>query len=204
MGSRYGHITLQGRHQVARWRDAKVQVRVVSERLGRHPSTIHRKIRRNWFDDGPWLRGYFAVAADERASSRRRRIGKLHRDPELARFVTERLRETWSPKQIAGHLKESGQRPAYACHETIYRYFYRPDGRAPEFYKLLPRMRQRRRARYRRPSGLHIPLQNTIAQCPAHIGKRQGYGHWECDLIAFRQEYGRHNIRRWSSVGAGI
>ena len=89
MGSRYDHITLEERHLICRWRDAKVPVRVISERLGRHPSTIHREIRRNWFDDGPWLRGYFAIAADERASSRRRRVGKLHRDPELALFVTE-------------------------------------------------------------------------------------------------------------------
>jgi IS30 family transposase len=56
-------------------------------------------------------------------------------------------------------------------------------------------MRRRRRARYaRRPRGLHIPPHNTIAQRPAHIGERQSYGHWECDLIAFRKEYGRHNI----------
>jgi IS30 family transposase len=195
MGSRYDHITLEERHLICRWRDAKVPVRVISERLGRHPSTIHREIRRNWFDDGPWLRGYFAIAADERAASRRRRVGKLHRDPELARFVTERLRETWSPEQIAGHLKATRQLQAYACHETIYRYVYGTDGRAAELYKLLPRMRRRRRARYaRRPRGLHIPVQNTIAQRPAHIGERQGYGHWECDLIAFRKEYGRHNI----------
>lgn len=195
MGSRYDHITLQERHQIARWRDAKVSVRVISERLGRHPSTIHREIRRNWFDDGPWLRGYFAVAANERASTRRRRVGKLHRDPELARFVTERLQETWSSEQIAGHLKSTRQLQAYACHETIYRYVYGPDGRAAELYKLLPRMRRRRRARYaRRPRGLHIPPHNTIAQRPAHIGERQSYGHWECDLIAFRKEYGRHNI----------
>jgi len=195
MGSRYDHITLQERHQIARWRDAKVSVLVISEHLGRHPSTIHREIRRNWFDDGPWLRGYFAVAANERASTRRRRVGKLHRDPELARFVTERLQETWSPEQIAGHLKSTRQLQAYACHETIYRYVYGPDGRAAELYKLLPRMRRRRRARYaRRPRGLHIPPHNTIAQRPAHIGERQSYGHWECDLIAFRKEYGRHNI----------
>ncbi len=146
MGSRYDHITVQERHLICRWRDAKVPVRVISERLGRHPSTIHREIRRNWFDDGPWLRGYFAIAADERASSRRRRVGKLHRDPELARFVTERLQQTWSPEQIAGHLKATRQTQAYACHETIYRYVYGPDGRAAELYKLLPRMRRRRRA----------------------------------------------------------
>ena len=195
MGSRYDHITVEERHLICRWRDAKVPVRVISERLGRHPSTIHREIRRNWFDDGPWLRGYFAIAADERASSRRRRVGKLHRDPELALFVTERLREAWSPEQIAGHLKATSQLQAYACHETIYRYVYGPDGRAAELYKLLPRMRRRRRARYaRRPRGLHIPPHNTIAQRPAHIGERQSYGHWECDLIAFRKEYGRHNI----------
>ena len=109
--------------------------------------------------------------------------------------LVRRLQQTWSPEQIAGHLKATRQLQSYACHETIYRYVYGPDGQAAELYKLLPRMRRRLRARYaRRPRGLNIPLQNTIAQRPAHIGERQCYGHWECDLIAFRKEYGRHNI----------
>jgi len=57
-----------------------------------------------------------------------------------------------------------------------------------------PRAVKRRARDARRPRGLNIPLQNTITQRPAHIGERQGYGHWDCDLIAFRKEYGRHNI----------
>lgn len=199
MGSRYDHITLEERHLICRWRDAKVPVRVISERLGRHPSTIHREIRRNWFDDGPWLRGYFAIAADERASSRRRRVGKLHRDPELARFVTERLRETWSPEQIAGHLKATRQLQAYACHETIYRYVYGPDGRAAELYKLLPRMRRRRRVRYARQPRGPADLPNGSHES-GPILSRQRHGSAQSGCFGPGQEtadsIGHENLRR--------
>lgn len=59
----------------------------------------------------------------------------------------------------------------------------------------LPRMRRRRRVRYaRQPHGMNTPLLNTIAQRPSHIGERNSCSHWECDLIAFRREYGRHNV----------
>jgi IS30 family transposase len=41
----------------------------IAERLGRHRSTIHREIRRNWHDDGP------AWAATSRKPPRRAPIG---------------------------------------------------------------------------------------------------------------------------------
>jgi len=91
--------------------------------------------------------------------------GITHRDPELARFVTERSQETWSSQQIAGHLKSTRQLQAYACHEIIYRYVYGPDGRAAELHKLLPRMRRRRRAR-----AMHDGRAACIFRCrtPSH------------------------------------
>ena len=65
----------------------------IAERLNRHRSTIHREIRRNWYDDVSWLRGYFPQAAQARMDRRRLRQRKLHRDPGLARHVIARLQQ---------------------------------------------------------------------------------------------------------------
>ena len=59
MGSRYSHLSLSERHQIARLYDAKVSTLEISRRLGRHVATVHREIRRNRTDEGDWLRGYF-------------------------------------------------------------------------------------------------------------------------------------------------
>jgi IS30 family transposase len=150
-------------------------------------------LRRNRTDDGSWLRGYFAMAADQSAM-RRRRSAKLYRDPALAAHVVARLKDGWSPEQIAGRLALDGAATAI-CHETVYRYVYGPAGRAAELYRHLPSQRRRRRVRYaRKPRGLHIPDANTIGKRPAEIGERTTFGHWECDMVAFRQVFGKHNI----------
>jgi transposase, IS30 family len=59
LGTRYEQLTLDERKLIFQLREAKMSVPRIAERLGRHRSTIHREIRRNWHDDGPWLRGYF-------------------------------------------------------------------------------------------------------------------------------------------------
>ena len=57
-------------------------VRVTAEQLGRHRSTIHRELRRNG-SRRPVSEELFPITAQELTG--RRRIGKLHRDPSLAR-----------------------------------------------------------------------------------------------------------------------
>jgi transposase, IS30 family len=55
--------------------------------------------------------------------------------------------------------------------------------------------RHRRRRRYaRKPRGLTIPLENTIELRPPEFGARTSFGHWEGDLIAFRQDFGKANL----------
>ena len=171
MGKRYDHLTADDRKLIARLHDDNIPASVIAAQLGRHKSTIHRELRRNRTDDGP-----------------------LHRDPTLAAHVVARLKDGWSPEQIAGRLALDRAATAI-CHETVYRYVYSPAGRAAELYRHLPSQRRRRRVRYaRKPRGLHIPEANTIAKRPAEIGERTTFGHWECDLVAFRQVFGKHNI----------
>jgi len=63
LGNHYDHLTLDERRLIFELREAKVSIPNIAARLGRHRSTTHREIRRNWFDDGPWLRGYPVLKA---------------------------------------------------------------------------------------------------------------------------------------------
>ena len=108
----------------------------------------------------------------------------------------DRLNAAWSPEQIAGRLRHDAEPTRQVCHETIYRFIYGPEGLARELHKLLPSRRKRRRPRAaRRPRGYKIPESNTVARRPSEINARTSFGHWECDLVAFRLEYGKSNIR---------
>ena len=51
MGTQYSHIhiDLAERRRIQKMRDAKVPVAVIAAELGRHRSTIHREIRRNFY-----------------------------------------------------------------------------------------------------------------------------------------------------------
>lgn len=195
MGERYDQLTLDERKLIFQLREAKMSVPRIAERLCRHRSTIHREIRRNWHDDGPWLRGYFPQAAQARTDRRRRRRCKLHQDPDLARYVIARLQQAWSPEQIAGRLRHEADEARRLSHETIYQFVYSAHGRERNLYQLLPCQRRRRRKRYaRKPRGVTIPLENTFAERPAEIAARSSFGHWEGDLVMFRRAHGQRNV----------
>jgi len=197
MGSHFSHLTLDERRLIFRLWEAKAGIPQIAERLGRHRSTIYREVQRNWYDDAeaPRMSGYFPTVAHDATAQRRRHLGKLHRDEALASDVVAKLKQAWSPEQIAGRMRREGDTLGTLCHETIYRYVYGPSGRAAGLYRLLPSRRRKRRSRYaRKPRGLYIPEENTIKKRPEEISKRTSFGHWECDLVGFRKEFGKHKL----------
>jgi len=197
MGSRYSHLTLEDRRLIFRLLEAKHSIPAIAARLGRHRVTIHREVRRNWYDDTEAARmsGYFPTVAHDATARRRRQLGKLHRDEALASEVVAKLKQAWSPEQISGRMRLEETAKETLCHETIYRYVYGPTGRAAELWRLLPSRRRKRRPRYaRKPRGLYIPEENTIKKRPDEISRRMSFGHWECDLVGFRKEFGKHKL----------
>ena len=192
----YHHLSLAERETIMRMRDARQSVSRISSELGRHPATIYRELRRNFFyDEDAYFRGYFGRVAHGKAAARRVRGGKVMRNRGLASHIAERLAQYWSPEQIAGHLRLDHAMTATVSHETIYQFVYGTEGRQLGLWHHLPRQRKARRRRYaRKPRGLNIPLANTIAQRPKEIEERREFGHWEGDLIAFRQEFGKSNL----------
>jgi transposase, IS30 family len=194
MNRPYRHFTLKERRTLFRLLNAKLPIKEIASQLGRHRSTLYREIARNEFREVRQYRGYYPVTAEDSARRRRRRQRKLVRDPHLRTHVIEKLELSWSPEQIAGRLKLTGDQ-ARVSHETIYQFVYSPEGRALELHRHLLRARRLRRRRFgRKPRGLKIPLKRTIAQRPAEIGERHAIGHWEADLLIFRRAHGQANL----------
>lgn len=202
MGEHYSHISFAERRRIHDMRDAQVPVAAIAEALGRHRSTIHREIRRNFYHDpfrdrwGKEYKGYYCTSAQKYARDRRaRRRLKLTLHPTLRDHVIAKLQEGWSPQQIAGRLKRDALPAGTVSHETIYRFIYGSEGREQKLYAFLAAARRRRRQRMgRKPRSSPIPAERSIVRRPADIATRQSFGHWECDLVIFARQFGKANV----------
>lgn len=121
----YKQLSLEERRKIEKWRSAKISVDVIAERLGRNRSTIFRELRRNHYKDSelPDVVGYFCVVASMKALARRQKDRKLMRHPELRELIIDRIKDGWTPEQIAGRLRYESA-PVRVCQETIYRFVY--------------------------------------------------------------------------------
>jgi transposase, IS30 family len=107
----------------------------------------------------------------------------------LREFVQDKLKQRWSPEQIAHALRSEfpDQPHRYLVPETIYQAIYRPDlgGLCRELPKALRtgriRRKPHRRADERR--GGRLLNMTMIDQRPAEAADRAVTGHWEGDLI---------------------
>lgn len=93
------HLSFAERRIIAALLQRKLSAAQIAVQLGRHRSTIHREIRRNfWHDpDVPMADGYWHMNAQQLAATRRCRQHKLVRHDALRLAVIDRLREGRSP-----------------------------------------------------------------------------------------------------------
>ena len=100
-------------------RAAGQSVRKIAASVDRSPSTVARELKRN----GSRTQGYQPVYANQQAHARRWRGSRLERNSALRDQILARLKQGWSPEQVAGRLAlETGKR--VISHETIYRFIY--------------------------------------------------------------------------------
>jgi IS30 family transposase len=181
-------LTLVEREEISRGIAAAESARLMARKLGRSPSTVAREISRN----GGYDR-YRASSADETASVRARRPKrcKLAANPHLRETVARKLRDNWSPEQIAGWLKSAhpGDEAYQVSHETIYRSLF-VQARGVLKKELLKHLRSKRTIRRSRRVDLNGGRRGQIADMvsirerPAAVEDRAVPGHWEGDLLS--------------------
>jgi IS30 family transposase len=181
-------LSASEREEISRGLVAGESCRAVARRLGRAPSSISREIRRHG-----GAGEYRAQAADIEAWDRARRpkTCRLAMHHQLRRLVWRRLRDDWSPEQIARWLvKTYPDDPSlHVSHETVYRTLYvQTRGELKkELTAHLRRsygVRQSVRAKRTERGRGQIVGAVSISERPAEVADRAVPGHWEGDLLA--------------------
>lgn len=173
----YHQITLAERYRIASLRAQGASAAAMARELQRHRSTIARELRRNRTKRGR----YEAYPAHTRAFARRS-YTRCHQRLGAGdwRRVVQLLQARWSPEQIAGWGRATGQ--LHISHETIYRYLWADRLAHGRLHQLLrgARKRRRRGRGARRGGG---PLGRPIHDRPASVTGRRRVGHWEVDTV---------------------
>jgi IS30 family transposase len=116
------------------------------------------------------------------------------RHAELRKLIIERVKDGWTPEQIAGRLIYE-KAPVRVCQETIYRFVYSPEGMKEDLCWYLPEHRRKRRPRKgRAPKKPKIHPDLGIANRHKIMGDRIQFGHWESDLMLFRRRFRKANV----------
>jgi len=181
-------LRLAEREEISRGVVAGHSLRSIAALLGRAPSTVSREVKRNG-----GRRDYRASEADQAAWDRAHRPKrcKLVENRALARIVAKKLKQLWSPEQIAGWLKRTyaDDENFQVSYETIYRsLFIQARGALKkELLQHLRRKRATRRSRHHtQKTDNHGRITNSvsISERPAAVEDRAVPGHWEGDLIS--------------------
>jgi len=190
-------VTFAEREEISRQLAAGASGRAIARQLGRHPSTIARELRRTGKRRLRTRRHRYRAGpahheAAQAGPARRQGHRRLLRCAPLQATVQARLRQRWSPEQIARWLVTEYPDDATmrVSHETIYTYLYvLPRGTLKR--ELLRCLRHRRKYRRKRSTphdrrGL-IPDMLSIEERPAEVAARTVPGHWEGDLLMGRR-----------------
>ena len=175
----YHQLTPGERYELSALRKQGFHPAEIARALGRHRSTVIREIRRNCCNDG----AYRPATADDFARWRRGRSRRNQRfKPRDWALVRARLRQHWSPEQIAGRFRRTGT--LRISHESIYRHIWDDWRNGGTLYLLLRRAQKKRWKRYRsHDSRGRLAGKRPIAQRPPGAQNRSRRGHLEGDTM---------------------
>ena len=171
----YNQLAQCQRYQIQALLKSEHNQTEIAQTIGVHKSTISRELKRN-----RGQRGYRPKQAHRKAVKRRswdlRRI-----PPQTWIWIEEKIRQDWSPEQIALWMKK--YREISVSHEWIYQYVYMDKRVGGDLHKHL-RCQKKRRKRYgsyeRRGK---IVDRVSIEQRPNVVDERSRLGDWEADTV---------------------
>lgn len=185
--AQYQRLCLAEREEIYRYLREGCSRREIARRLDRSDRTILDELKRCEGDPLGYLPDRAQAHADAQASERRAPSGDL-REAQLE-HVHARLKEGYSPEQIAGRLKREGSE-LYLCHESIYRLVYSTQGKARGLPALLPKRHKKRiQRKAQKPRAGGIKEAVSIHERPEEVNHREVFGHWEGDGVIFKRVY---------------
>jgi IS30 family transposase len=188
---KYKHFSVEERERIEKGIWEKRSIRSIAKELGRSHSSVLREIKRH---NPEQPKRYIPRVAQARALERRKSRGRKDRlkNKTLRTYVTKKLKEKWSPEQIANTIT-SEYRQKRISHEAIYQYIYAQVHRQgyghtkPQCEDLRPYLRRKRKRRQkhgcRRAQRVFRPRGTSIDERPLVVEKRQRVGDWESDTV---------------------
>ena len=166
----YTHLSLGERYQIYALKGSKHSIKFIADALDRSPSTISRELKRN-----ESLRGYRANYADNKARARRLN-NAFTIIADVWNWITDKLKESWSPEQIAGF---------HGCisHMSIYRYIWSDKKQGGRLWQCLRRKAKPYRTRLTAETRGRINDRASIHERPCIVEERSRIGDWEADTV---------------------
>lgn len=186
MTKKYTRLSHFERIEIYKLIALKKSLSQIAQTLGRHKSTICREVKQFGRDDYHHYKG--EGSAVFRGSNRRDGKTKMNQNPELEKYVVDKLQKKWSPDQISLSLRRHypNNKLMQISHEAIYLYVYLHSKKELKDM-LITELRQQRKFRgnVRRGSDKRttIPDAVRIDERPEEVTGREIPGHWEGDLI---------------------
>lgn len=165
----------------------KLSLRKIAQLIGRNHTVVVREVSRNKGQCFPYNAELAQRIAQRRAKKTNKR--KLDKDQFLHDYVLARLKDGWSPQQIAGRLKKHPPPEVKGnsiSHEHIYQYLYQDakDEYGERWCKYLRRRQTHRQPQYsRQHRRITIPHRLSIHLRPDEVSSKNSYGHWESDTV---------------------
>jgi IS30 family transposase len=179
-------FTESDRAVLAELLELKIPKGEIARRLRKHRSSVHRELARN---SSPI--GYIPEEAQSRAEVRRwvNRRRKM-RDPQVRRYVCQRLLRYWSPDQISGRSRREFRRQPgrQISRQTIYDWIHQQPNPQRSEWRACLRFGVRRR-KHRHDVG-RLPNAVRIDGRPTIVAARRRFGDWEGDTIVGRGHRG--------------
>jgi len=154
--------------------------------MGVHPSTVCRELKRNC--DEVTNEYHYAFAHTVATNRQQSKIKYTVFTSKIKTYIKTKLKEDWSPEQIAGRMKmDIGLR---ICHETIYRYIYYNKSRGGRLYTYLRHKNKKYHSRSNSYQRRGIIIDRiSIDKRPKIVEKKNRIGDFEIDTVI-----GRHHI----------
>ena len=173
------HLTLEEREIIAQMKhDGELQ-KQIARRLHRSEGTISRELKRNRCRNGYW-----AVAAQKKAEARRscRLWTPKFQRRELRKYVSDRLRQYWSPDEIAArsHAEFPKNWHRQVSAQSIYDWIDAQEKTGACWRRYL---RRGGKLRPKPENCGRIPATTSIEGRPPVVDRRERFGDWEGDTV---------------------
>lgn len=171
----YIHLTIEERTSIAHLHKQGVSLRQIAKTIGRNVSTIKRELDRN-YTPSKWADvDYFPQSSQKRYEKRVSKAHNIVQFPlEVIQIIEQRIKDTWSPEQIAAYYKDDG----FPCYKTIYKWIN--EGIIINGNKKL--LRRKGKGGWYETRGKQNKGK-SIRKRDKRIYKRADYGHWELDTV---------------------